>query len=106
MENTGYIFVKADKVITKVMLKDILYVRALKDYVEIIQATKTKIVIHYTMTDFKSKLPKQFVRVHRSFIVNMDHCYKIEDESIEFTGYQTIPIGPDYKKELDRKSVV
>lgn len=93
------LFVKADSRLVQVDTKDILYVEALGNYV-IIHTVKEKLTVHFTMKDMLAKLPtKEFIRVHRSFIVRLDRIEAIEDNMIDIKG-KAINIGRAYKDEL------
>lgn len=98
-----YIFVKADKKLIKVHFKDILYIEGLKDYV-MIKKDDGRIVSLQTMKSLESKLPSdQFMRVHRSFIVNLECMNALVGNSIELTEKgvtKMIPIGKNYKEDL------
>ena len=82
-QNTEYIFVKADKRLIKVNFSEILYIEGLKDYV-IIRTDQNKIITLQTMKSLEEKLPStKFIRVHRSFIVNLNRINAIVGNAIE-----------------------
>ena len=93
------LFVKADSRLVQVDTSDILFVEALGNYV-IIHTLKEKLTVHFTMKDILSKLSsRDFIRVHRSFIVRLDKIESIEDNVIEING-KHISIGRAYKEQL------
>jgi DNA-binding LytR/AlgR family response regulator len=95
-QNPKDIYVKTDSKIVKVNLNDLLYVEALADYV-ILHTTSGKHIVHSTMKGIEKKLNTgDFVRVHRSFIVNVERIETIEDLSI-LINKKFIPIGASYK---------
>lgn len=96
------IFVKDDSVYTKLYLNDIKWIEASGDYVSVVSDNKTHL-IHTTMKLIEQHLPsKDFVRVHRSYIINID---KLENFDKEFcvVNKKMIPIGKSYRKELIAK---
>ena len=94
------IYVKADGKIVRVKLEEILYVEALSDYV-IIHLRDRRLVVHSTMKGIDRKLPDSiFVRVHRSFIVNITKIETIEDTAIVMPGNKSIPIGASFKNDF------
>ena len=102
IENTKqYIFVKADYRLNKIRLKDIYYIEASKDYVSI-HTTDNSYTVHATMKDLEQALPvNQFVRTHRSFIVNIDKIFSIKYPEILIENkMKTIQIGGLYRKKL------
>tara|TARA_Y100000589_G_scaffold321098_1_gene351902 strand:+ start:122556 stop:123305 length:750 start_codon:yes stop_codon:yes gene_type:complete len=100
-ENNNEIFVKSNSRLVKINTKDILFIEALKDYV-VINLSDTRYTVHSTMKDMLDKLPqKEFIRVHRSFIVRLDKIIAIETPNIVVEGNKKIiPIGGSYKEEL------
>lgn len=96
------IFIKSDSKIVKINFSSILYVEALADYA-IIQLGKTRHIIHSTMKALEQKLPSNtFVRVHRSYIVNISKINSIEDMNIVI-GDANIPVGASYREKFMKK---
>lgn len=92
-------YVRADAKIVRISYEKILFVEALADYV-IIQTEAKKHIVHFTMKGIASRLPEEeFVRTHRSYIVNLDKIEALEDNSI-LIGEKYIPIGASYKEAL------
>ena len=90
-------FVRTDAKIVRIPYNKILFVEALADYV-IIQTESKKHIVHFTMKGIASRLPEDdFVRTHRSYIVNLDKVEALEDNSI-LIGEKYIPIGASYKE--------
>ena len=97
-----YIFLKSDKVSHKVYFSDILYVEGSGNFVKVITIEK-KILVAETMNNFENKLPqKDFLRVHRSYIISIDKINKIEGNRV-FILKNEIPIGQTYKKDLESR---
>jgi DNA-binding LytR/AlgR family response regulator len=100
----GEIFIKHNSSLVKLKYADILWVEAMENYV-IINTFDEKYMIHFTMRAIEEKLPpKQFLRIHRSFIVNVSSIHSIEDNTIHIKtndkARNTIPIGKSYKDNL------
>jgi len=98
-----FFFVKADKKLMKVHFSEILYIEGLKDYV-IIKKEQGRVIALQTMKSLESKLPSDmFMRVHRSYIVNIQQIKAVVGNGIELIeSGQTkhIPIGKNYKEDL------
>ncbi len=91
------IFVKSDYKLVQVQLKDILYIEGLKDYIRIQTEDGQGILTLMSMKSIEDFLPADtFVRVHRSYIVNMNKIKTIERNRIIF-GKVYIPISDSYK---------
>jgi len=95
------IFVKSEYRLIKVELNSILYIEGLKDYVKIYVNYQTKPILSLmSLKKLKEELsPRQFMRVHRSFIVNLEQIVKIERNRIVFSSVY-IPIADSYKDQF------
>ncbi len=97
--NRGEFYVRTDARIVRIPYDNILFVEALADYIIIQTATK-KHIVHYTMKGIAERLPgEQFVRTHRSYIINLDKIEALEDNSL-LIGEKYIPIGASYRDAL------
>ena len=97
-----YIFVKVKHRIIKVQYSDIIWVEAYDNYSFIVTADQ-KYLVSSTLKDMEHKLPAQsFVRVHRSYIANLDKIEALEENAVVFSKGE-IPIGKSYKKALMSK---
>ncbi len=103
-ENADFIFVRHKNRLQKVPINDIEYTEANADYVNVV-STDAKYVIHSSMKNIEAKLPsRKFVRVHRSFIVNLNKVKTVEENTLYMTTKGlTIPIGRLYKEQLMRR---
>src|SRR4029078_3494956 len=91
-----HIFIKSSNKFFKVNFSEIVYVEGMKDYVKIHTSDYT-LITHQTMNEIERALPsKQFMRVHKSYIVAVAFIKSIYGNSIEVEK-KTIPIGINYK---------
>ena len=98
-EEPDYIFVKADKKLIKLRFEEIYHIEGLKDYV-IIHSPQGRIVTLQTMKTLESKLPPEhFLRIHRSYIGNLNFIESLEGNMVKIKG-KVLPIGKNYKDEL------
>ena len=94
-----YIFIKSSSKFFKINYSEIIYIEGMKDYLKI-HTTDYKLVTHQTMSEMEKTLPaKQFVRVHKSYIVALAHIKSISGNTIEMNK-GTIPIGINYKERV------
>ena len=92
-----HIFIKSNSKFFRVNFSEILYVEGMKDYLKIHTPDYT-LVTHQTMSELEKLLPgRQFIRVHRSYLVALGHIRTIYGNSIE-VGKVTVPIGVNYKE--------
>jgi len=95
-----FLFVKSEYKIRKISLADILYIEGLREYVKIHQKDEKPILSLISMKALEEKLPQdQFMRVHRSFIVNLDKIKTVERSRIVF-GDVYIPVSEQYKDKF------
>jgi len=91
-----YLFIKTEHRIQKVNLNEILYIEALQNYIAVNTAGQ-KVLSLVTMKKIEEQLPrKDFVRVHKSFIVGLRHISSVERSRI-FIGETIIPVGDNYR---------
>ncbi|MBX2914991.1 MAG: response regulator transcription factor [Cyclobacteriaceae bacterium] len=96
------LFVKVDSLLQSLAIESILWLEANSDYVKIHTDKKTMMVLS-TMKALEEKLPPdQFVRVHRSFIVNIKHIENIDQANLQI-GSKIIPISSNYRASLLEK---
>ncbi len=91
----NYLYVNSNKKHIKIEFDQMLYIESIKDYVRIHTAEKS-IVTKDKISDFEQKVPKHFLRVHRSFIVNTHKITAFTKQDIEIDDRE-IPIGRNYK---------
>jgi two-component system LytT family response regulator len=91
---SGYKYFKLD-------LRHILYVESNKDYIRV-HTTEKVIVSKYRLSDLETELEgKGFLRIHRSFIVNLEKITAFTASDIEI-GLLQLPIGDSYKAYVDK----
>jgi len=99
--NNEFLFLKSDYKIKRINLNDILYIEGLKDYVKVYSQNTPKPLLSLTSLKLlESKLPdNKFMRVHRSFIVNLEKIDTIDRSRIVF-GKEYIPVSDQYKESF------
>lgn len=94
-----HIFIKSGSKYFKVNFPEIMYVEGMKDYLKI-HTPDYKLVTHQTMSEMEKILPaKQFIRVHKSYIIALAYIKSIDGNTIEMSKV-TIPIGVNYKEKV------
>lgn len=98
-EEVEEIFIKDNNRLTKITLKDILYIENIGDYVKII-TKDDQYTIYGTIKGIAAKLPeKNFLKVHRSYIINMKEIVDVEANSI-LIDKKLIPVSRAHKQQL------
>ena len=92
------LFVKSEYKLVRIMLTDIKYIESANEYIQIHLINDTPVSTLIRLKSIEEQLPKdKFMRVHRSFIVNLDRVKVIERNRIVFENKVHIPIGDQYK---------
>lgn len=95
------IFVKSDKKIVKINFEEIQYIEAYGNYIKIF--TEKMILTPQTLTDFLEKLPNEFLRIHKSYVINFNRLKLIDGNLLMLQNDTKLPIGKSFKKDvLDR----
>lgn len=94
----NHIYVNANKKFIKLEFDDISYVESMKDYVKIHLPNKS-VVTKDAIGSFAAKLPAEFLRIHRSFIVNTKKVTAFTKVDIEINETE-LPIGTSYKETV------
>ncbi|MEL6812959.1 MAG: response regulator transcription factor [Bacteroidota bacterium] len=100
---SNFIFVKSEYENVKIFLEELIFIQGLKDYLKIFTTQEKPIL---TLMSFQQILDQlsdaKFVRVHKSYVVNIDHIKSIQKSRI-FTENERIPIGDSYKAQVFKK---
>ena len=101
--NDDSIFIKTEGEYIKLRLSDILYLEGMKDYVRVYaESMKQPLVTHLTMKAAEELLPpERFMRVHRSYIVNLSHIDSVSSDGDISIGDAFIPVSDAYAKSLN-----
>ena len=95
------IYIKDGSKNVRIRLPDVLFIKSEDNYVSFVFPASQTLTL-YSLKDLESKLPSSFIRVHRSYIVNLDKIdYTTADEIT--IGDKKIPIGDKYKAELENR---
>lgn len=96
-QNQLYLY--ADKTIYKTNIDDILFLKAEVDYVNVVTEQR-KVLVLDSLQNWESKLAGfNFIRIHRSYIINLDHIEKVSGTQVFLENY-VLPIGRIFKKDF------
>ena len=99
----GMFFVKSDYKYVRVSCQDILYIEGLKDYVKMHLASSQRAVVSLvSMRTLENTLPStSFLRIHRSYIVNMKRVSMVDRNSVAIADF-VLPISDSYKDAVQK----
>jgi len=94
------IFVREGGLLKPVKADQIVFAKGEDNYTRLITIDKKEYIISHTLKSISDKLPEdRFCRVHKSFIINIDHVELIEGNSVQVNN-QSIPIGKTFRPQL------
>lgn len=93
-----FLFIKSEHKIVKILLDDIKYIESMREYVKIHMINRSPLMTLISMKKMEESLSSNtFMRVHRSFIVNLKRITTIERNRIVFDEKTYIPVSDQYK---------
>ncbi|GAA4274792.1 LytTR family DNA-binding domain-containing protein [Aquimarina gracilis] len=96
-EALDHVFIKSERSFLKIDFSSILQVEAIKNHIKIVTTKETHISL-MPISEFETKLPAHdFIRVHRSYIINMAHVKRFDNNSVT-NDNGVVPIGRSYKE--------
>ena len=102
-ESDDVIFLKTDYRVVKVTISEIRYIEAMSEYLKIfIEGEAKPIVTLLSMKKMEEKLPENFMRIHRSYIVNLTKIQEINKNRIIMDAETFLPIGDMYKEAFQK----
>jgi len=100
-ETSSYLFVKVDGKQVKINPEEIYFIEGLSDYIRI-HLQSERLIILDNLKDFINKLPaKDFMRIHKSYIIQLDKIKSIDGNMI-YHALGATPIGETYKSEVKK----
>ena len=97
--DTDTIFLKTDYRIVKVAISDIRYVEAMSEYLKVwIEGDTKPIITLLSMKKMEERLPQNFMRIHRSYIINLNKILEVNKNRVIMDCDTYLPIGDMYKE--------
>ncbi len=98
---TNHLFVKSDYKLIRIELADIKYIESQHEYIKIHLVNSAPVMTQLSLKSIEEQLPSvRFMRVHRSYIVNLSKVSVIERNRIVFDGKVYIPVSEQYKEKF------
>jgi DNA-binding LytR/AlgR family response regulator len=100
-EESSFMFFKADKKVHKFYFSEILYIEGSGNYVKIYNNKEKPLLVLDKLNDLQEKLPQKiFLRVHKSYIVNVNHISKVEGNMLKMSSKE-VPFSAHYRKNVE-----
>lgn len=95
----GVLFVKDKFTYNKLVIDDIRWIKSDGNYLEIFTSATKPVLLRASMGNFMERLGEDFLRCHKSYIINLQHLTKFETHSVTI-GTEIIPISKNYSEDL------
>jgi len=96
--SNGHIFVRSNRQTRKISYDSIIYIESMSDYIIIRADDEQKIITRERISRIEERLPPQFIRIHRSFIVNLEKVISYTRDQISVPDMD-LPVSRTYKKK-------
>ena len=93
-----HLIVRSERQTRKIPYSSIIYIESMSDYILVRTTDNKKIMTRERISRIEQKLPAQFLRIHRSFIVNLEQVVSFSHEQVSVPGID-LPISRTYKKK-------
>ena len=101
--DSSTIFLKTDYRVVKVNMADIRYVEAMSEYLKVyLEGDAKPIITLLSMKKMEERLPDNFMRIHRSYIINLDKIQEVNKNRVIMDSDTYLPIGDLYKETFQQ----
>lgn len=99
--NNEFLFIKSEYKIVRINLEDIKFIEGKGEYVRIHLVNQKPVMSLISLTKVENHLPgEKFMRVHRSYVVNLNRITTIDRSRIVFDNKDYIPVSDQYKNKF------
>ena len=98
-----FLFLRADYQLHKIKFSDILFIQSDDDYIRVFFTNNDRSrIFRFTLKEIGNKLPeKDFIRIHRSYIVRKDKIEKMGNKTITIQNHE-LPVGSVFEADLKK----
>ena len=97
--DTDTLFLKTDYRVVKVSISDIRYIEGMSEYLKVwIEGEAKPIITLLSMKKMEERLPDYFMRIHRSYIINLNKIQEVNKNRVIMDAQTYLPIGDMYKE--------
>ena len=97
------LFLKTDYRVVKVAVDDIRYIEGMSEYLKVwVEGEAKPIITLLAMKKLEERLPVHFMRIHRSYIVNLEKIQEVNKNRVILDAQTNLPVGDLYKEAFQR----
>lgn len=98
--DTESIFLKSEYKYIRVALSDIIYLEGMNEYIKVHRGQEEPFLTLTTFNKLEDKLPKHFIQIHRSYMINMNRVESVTSSNVTMDNGTVLPIGQTKKDNL------
>ena len=95
------LFLKTDYKVVRVHVSDITYVEGMSEYLKIHLINRKPLVVLLSMKKIEERLPNYFMRIHRSYIINLKCIQEVNKNRVILDADTNLPIGDLYREAFN-----
>ena len=100
---SDFLYLKSDYRVVKVAIADIRYIEGMSEYLKVwVEGEAKPIITLLAMKKIEERLPGTFMRIHRSYIVNLNKIQEVNKNRIILDARTNLPVGDLYKEAFQR----
>lgn len=99
VDEDNAIFLKTEYKVVRLSISDIRYVEGMSEYLKIhVEGQPKPLIVLLSMKKMEERLPKSFMRIHRSYIINLKKIQEVNKNRVIMDRDTWLPIGDNYKE--------
>jgi DNA-binding LytR/AlgR family response regulator len=101
VDEDNAIFLKTEYKVVRLSISDIRYVEGMSEYLKIhVEGQPKPLIVLLSMKKMEERLPKSFMRIHRSYIINLKKIQEVNKNRVIMDRDTWLPIGDNYKEQF------
>ena len=101
VDEDNAIFLKTEYKVVRLSISDIRYVEGMSEYLQIhVEGQPKPLIVLLSMKKMEERLPKSFMRIHRSYIINLKKIQEVNKNRVIMDRDTWLPIGDNYKEQF------
>ena len=101
VDEDNAIFLKTEYKVVRLSISDIRYVEGMSEYLKIhVEGQPKPLIVLLSMKKLEERLPKSFMRIHRSYIINLKKIQEVNKNRVIMDRDTWLPIGDNYKEQF------
>ena len=99
-DNDDTLFLKTEHRMVRISISGIKYIEGMSEYLKIHLEDQKPVVVLYSMKKLEERLPSYFMRIHRSYIINLKKIQEVNKNRVILDAQTYLPIGDLYREQF------